>query len=70
MKASNAFLPGGGTQTDASAQVKWQIAPRLMIDAFVQHERYLIPIVNQAAQTNVTGQLQLTYNPHWRTSSE
>jgi hypothetical protein len=70
LKASNAFLPGGGTQTDADARVKWQIAPRLMVDALVQHERYLVPIVNRAAQTNVTGQLQVTYTPHWRASSD
>ena len=70
LKASNAFLTGGGTQTDASALVKWQITPRLMVDAFVQLERYLVPIVNQTAQTNVTGQLQLTYTPHWRISAD
>ena len=70
LKASDAFFPGGGTQTDASALVKWQITPRLLVDAFVQIERYLVPIVNQAAQTNVTGQLQLTYTPHWRISAD
>lgn len=66
LKASNAFLPGGGTQTDSSARLEWQVHPGLLIDGFIQHERYLIPIVNTAAQQNVTGQLQLTYRPHWR----
>jgi hypothetical protein len=70
LKTSNVFLPGGGTQTDASARFEWQARPGLKIDAFVQHERWLIPALRQTAQQNVTGQLQLTYTPHWHTNAD
>jgi len=70
LKSSNRFLPGGGTQTDAGARFQWQITPGVLIGAVIQHERYLIPIVRATAQQNVTGQLQLTYTPHWRISAD
>jgi capsule assembly protein Wzi/PAP2 superfamily protein len=69
LKVSNVFLPGGGTQTDARAQFQWQIHHGMMLDALIQHERYLIPIVSPNAQQNFTGQLQLIYTPHWRVSA-
>jgi hypothetical protein len=34
------------------------------MDAFLQYERYLIPVVLPTAQHNVTGQIQLRYTPH------
>jgi hypothetical protein len=70
LKASNAFLPGGGTQTDSSARLQWQVRPDVLVDALVQHERYLIPIVSPTVQQNITGQLRLTYTPHWRLSTD
>ena len=66
LKASNAFFPGGGTQTDASVRFEWQVGHDWMVNAFVQHERWLIPILSPSEQKNVTGQIQLTYTPHWR----
>jgi hypothetical protein len=61
LKASKVFLPGGGTQTDANARFQWQVRPNVQIDAFLQAERWLIPILRPTAQQNVTGQVQLTY---------
>jgi hypothetical protein len=66
LKASNVFLPGGGTQTDASVRFDWQLRPNLMVNTFIQSERWLIPVLRQNSQQNLTGQIQLTYTPHWR----
>ena len=70
LKASNAFLTGGGTQTDASVRFEWQFRHDWMVNAFVQHERWLIPVLSPSEHKNVTGQIQLTYTPHWRISED
>ena len=64
LKASNVFFPGGGTQTDAGASFSWEARPGLMISTFVRGERWLIPILQTAAQHDVTGQIELRYTPH------
>jgi membrane-associated phospholipid phosphatase len=70
LKASNAFFPGGGTQTDASVRFEWKLRPNLLVDTFVQGERWLIPALSQNSQTNVTVQMQLSYSPHWKIHSD
>ena len=57
------FLPGGGTQSDASTRLLWQVRPNWSVDAFVQYERWFIPALRSTAQQDVTGRLQLTYTP-------
>jgi hypothetical protein len=66
VKASSLFLPGGGTQSDASTHLLWKVRPDFLLDAFVQYERWLIPALKSTAERNVTGQLQLTFTPKWR----
>ena len=66
VKASSSFLPGGGTQSDASTHLLWKVRPELHLDAFVQYERWLIPALKPTAEHNVTGQLQITFTPKWR----
>jgi hypothetical protein len=66
LKASNAFLPGGGTQTDAGASFSWEARPGLLISTLVRGERWLIPILQTTAQHDVTGQIELRYTPHWQ----
>ncbi len=63
-KIGNAFLPGGGTQTDAITRWQWQARPDLMIESSVQYERWLIPALQIGAERNVTGSIQLRYTPH------
>ena len=70
VKASSLFLPGGGTQSDASTHLLWKVNQNLQLDAFVQYERWLIPALKPTAQHNVTGQLQLTFNPKWRVHAD
>jgi hypothetical protein len=61
---SSTFVPGGGTQSDASTRLLWQVRPNWSVDAFVQYERWLIPFLHPTAQTDVTGRIQLTFTPH------
>lgn len=70
LKASNVFFSGGGTQTDASIRFEWQVRPGLLLNTFVQGERWLIPVLSQNSQKNVTGQILLTYTPHWHTHAD
>lgn len=70
VKASSSFLPGGGTQSDASTHLLWKVHQNLQVDAFVQYERWLIPALKPTAEHNVTGQLQLTFYPKRRVHSD
>lgn len=64
LKTSSLFLPGGGTQTDASARWNWQPDSSFSVVTLVQYERWLIPVLRQTAQQDVTGQIELRYMPH------
>ena len=70
VKASIQALPGGGTQSDAFTRFRWEVRPNLTMDAFVQYERWFIPVVKPGAQNDVTGQLQMTWHPHWEVKSD
>jgi len=70
VKASSSFLPGGGTQSDASTHLLWRVHRNLQVDAFVQYERWLIPALKATAEHNVTGQMQLTFYPKWRVHAD
>ena len=63
-KVSNLQLPGGGTQSDASTRLRWQVRPAWSVDAFVQYERWFLPVLKPTAQNDVTGSVQITYTPH------
>ena len=60
------WLPGGGTQSDASTRLLWQVRPEWSVNAFVQYERWFIPVLRSTAQRDVTGSLQLTFTPHMK----
>jgi hypothetical protein len=70
VKASIQALPGGGTQSDAFTRFRWEVRPNLTMDAFVQYERWFIPVVKPGAQNDVTGQLQMTWHPHWEVKGD
>ena len=65
-KISSLFLPGGGTQTDFSSRLRWQVRPQWGVQAGVQGERWLIPSLATGAQHDVTGSFEVVYTPHWR----
>lgn len=62
IKTGSNFLPGGGTQTDLTVNDQWQIQPEASVTAFVQYERYFIPVLG-GARTAVSASLQFTFNP-------
>jgi hypothetical protein len=62
-KTSKAFIPGGGTQSDAATRFLWQARPHWSVDAFVQYERWFIPELRPTAQRNVTASFELTFIP-------
>jgi len=65
VKTSSLFLPGGGTQSDASTRFLWRVRSGWSVDAFVQYERWLVPALRSTVQQNVTGRVQLTFEPKW-----
>jgi hypothetical protein len=61
-KTGSNFLPGGGTQTDASIKGQWQLKPDLLASAFFQYERYFIPVLG-GAKRDVSIGLQFVFYP-------
>src|SRR5581483_3011287 len=61
-KSGNDFLPGGGTQTDLSLAVQWQIRPEWLLNGFVQYERFSIPVLGRPKRDLAAG-MQVTFYP-------
>jgi hypothetical protein len=61
-KTGGNFLPGGGTQTDVSLTAQWQLRPQLLGTAFVQYERYFVPIL-AGPRRDVAAGVQFTFYP-------
>jgi len=59
------FLPGGGTQDDASASPTFHPWPDWTVRMSAQWERYRIPLLG-GIHRDLTAQLELDYTPHWR----
>jgi hypothetical protein len=57
------FIPHGGTLNDGSVKVNWQMGSGLTLSAFVQYEKWLVPVLAPEAKSNVTTSVQLTYWP-------
>ena len=62
IKAGNAFLPGGGTQTDFSLIGEWAPRNDWMVSAEMQGERYYIPLLGGVQHVLVAG-AGLTFTP-------
>jgi hypothetical protein len=61
-KTGNQFLPGGGTQTDVSMNAQWEFPANLLVAAFVQYERYFVPVLGGPKRDVVAG-FGFTYYP-------
>lgn len=61
-KAGTAFLPGGGTQTDAGLAGQWAVTPEWMITAAAQYERYYVPVLGGPKQNFLTS-IQVVFTP-------
>ena len=62
-KISEVFLPHGGTISDGFFNATWEFHKEWNIKAFSQYERFLIPSFMPGSQHNVSGWLQITWNP-------
>jgi hypothetical protein len=62
-KVSQEYLPGGGTLTDFGIRADYWTRFNLGISGSVQHERWLIPVLQQAPVNNVAAMVQISYQP-------
>lgn len=62
-KVSNEFIPGGGTLTDAGVRGDYWFRPSLGFSAVVQYERWIFPVIQPGAQRDVTGSIELMFQP-------
>lgn len=65
VKGGSAFLPGGSTQTDATLKSSFPLKQDLRADVMLQYERFWVPLLG-GPQHNVSGWLQVTWEPEWR----
>ncbi len=65
-KTSTLYLPGGGTITDGFINSSIAFNRHWSTQVFTQYERFLIPSYMQGSQHNVSGRLQITWNPELR----
>ena len=62
LKIGNLFLPGGGTQSDASLKGSIELRHRFTAEVMFQYERYWIPVLGGPAR-NLSAWLQLSWEP-------
>ena len=65
-KIDGRYLPGGGTQNDASANADFFIRSSFSVSTSVQYEEWQIPLLAQGPQSNVTASVQFTFWPQGR----
>jgi hypothetical protein len=65
-KIDGRFLPGGGTQNDASANADFFLRSSFSVSTVIQYEEWQIPILNPGPQSNVTASFQFTFWPQGR----
>src|SRR5216684_2840147 len=65
-KVDSRFLPGGGTQNDASINADFFLGSSFSVSTAVQYERWQIPLLVPGPQSNVTTSVQIKFLPgHW-----
>jgi membrane-associated phospholipid phosphatase len=57
------FIPGGGTQNDAFTEANWWVHKNLNLSVSVQYEKWLVPLLQPAPQTNWTSTIGITFHP-------
>jgi Capsule assembly protein Wzi/PAP2 superfamily len=60
---SQGDIPGGGTLTDLGVSGDYHLSSNLNLSAWVQHERWLFPVVQPNASKNVTAAVQISFEP-------
>jgi hypothetical protein len=62
LKIGARFLPGGGTQTDATLKGSMRLPHQFVAAAMFQYERFWIPVLGGEAR-NLSATLQITWEP-------
>jgi membrane-associated phospholipid phosphatase len=62
-KVSQVFVPGGGTLTDAGVRGDYWMRSNLSLSATVQYERWLFPVIQPNAATNVLATVEILFQP-------
>jgi hypothetical protein len=62
-KASQQFVPGGGTISDAAASLEHRLRPDLSLSATLQYERWRFPVLAAGRRSNCSSSVQLTFWP-------
>jgi hypothetical protein len=62
-KVSQQFIPDGGSLTDFSATANYLLRSDLALSGMVQHERWLIPVIQPNTSDNITAAVQITFQP-------
>jgi hypothetical protein len=66
LKISTVFLPGGGTQSDATVNARWYAGAGWRVDLRAQYERFFVPVLG-GARRNVSAEAQVTWEPRLAT---
>jgi hypothetical protein len=71
-KVSQVFVPRGGTVTDFGMRGDYWFRSNLSLSASVQYERWLFPVIQPNAATNVSATVEILFQPQklFRHSSE
>jgi hypothetical protein len=62
-KVSQEFIPNGGTLTDANVRAEFWPWSNLGLSAWVQHERWLFPVIQPNVSNNVTSAVEILFEP-------
>jgi len=62
-KVSQQLMPGGGTLTDVGARGDYWVRSNLSVSASVQYERWLFPVIQPNAATNVSTTVEILFQP-------
>lgn len=62
-KVSQEFIPGGGTLTDFGVRGDYCLRSNINLSAWVQHERWLFPVIQPNISRNVSATVQISFEP-------
>jgi membrane-associated phospholipid phosphatase len=63
LKQDSRFLPGGGTQNDFTVSPQLRVRHNLEVSAFLQYERWKLPILSPVPESDWSTALQITIYP-------
>ncbi len=59
------FIPSGSHLRDFSVGTRFSLRPNVECSAFVQHERWNVPVLSSLPNSDTSASIQLTYRPNW-----